>query len=355
MKTWHTYLFIAGLALTTLMACEKDGDQLTLTTPQPTRLTTSATSVSLTSATATNEALRLSWSPANYGFNAAVNYTVQLDKKGGNFEAPVNLSAGTSTSLSVTGANLNQNLLRLGLAPNNASQVDVRVMAAITRPGNDPSNRVYSAPTTLSVTPYLVLISYPSIYVPGAYQGWAPDKAPAIASVKDNKVYEGYIYFQSPSEFKFTSGRDWNGTNYGAGTANKLSAAGAAGNLSVPSGGYYLIRADLNALTFSATPTTWAVIGAATPKGWDADTPMAFDPATNTWQVTLDLKADEFKFRANSAWDLNFGDGDSKTNVNPDGLLDYNGDNIKVPSAGRYLIRMNLSNPGNYTYSLTKQ
>lgn len=351
MKTWFNYLIIAGLALTTLAACEKDEDRLTIaSTATAPALTASATSVSLTSASAGNEALRLNWTAADYGFNAPVQYTVQMDKRGGTFAAPVTISAGASTSLSVTGADLNQNLIKLGLTPGAASPVDVRVMAAISRPGSDANNTVYSTATTVTATPYQVIVSYPSLYVPGAYQSWTPQMAPAIVSVTDNKVYEGYVYFGTASEFKFTSARNWDNTNYGAtSTTGKLSTDGGAGNLSVAAPGYYLLKADVNALTYSATKTDWAIIGAATPNGWDTETPMTFDPTTNTWRITLDLKADEFKFRANNAWDINFGD----TGAN--GSLEYGGDNIKVATAGKYLVVLNLSNGGNYTYTLTKQ
>jgi len=355
MKSWFNYVFMACLALTTLASCEKDEDRLILAEPTPLALTSSATSVSLNSATATTEALQLSWTPADYGFSAAVTYTVQLDKQGGTFDAPVNISAGSSTSLSVTGATLNQNLLRLGLAPNNAGQFAVRVMAAIARPSSDPSNMVYSNTATVSATPYLVLIDYPSLYVPGDYQGWTPATAPKIASVKDNKVYEGYIYFSKASPVKITSAPNWDSTNYGTGGDGKLSSAGNSENLTIADAGYYLVKADVNTLTWSATKTTWSVIGAATPGGWDTDTPLTFDPTTNTWTAALDLKAGELKFRANNAWDINYGDGDSKNGAAADGLLDFNADNIAVTAAGRYLVTLNLSNAGNYTYTLTRQ
>ena len=355
MKTWFNNLFIAGMALTTLVACEKDEDRLTLasTVTAPT-LTSSASSVSLTSATASNEALRLNWTPADYGFSAPVQYTVQLDKQGGTFASPVTISAGSSTSLSISGADLNQNLLKLGLPAGSAGQVAVRVMAALNRPGNDVSNMTYSAPTTITATPYLVVINYPSIYVPGAYQGWAPEKAPALASVANNQQYEGYVYFNTASEFKFTSVQNWNGTNYGAGAAGALSTDGGAGNLSVTAPGYYRLRADANSLTYSTTRTDWTLIGSATPNGWTADTPLTFDAATNTWRTTVALTQatgteEGVKFRANGAWDLNFGD------TKADGLLDYGGENIKISTAGTYTVVLDLSKPGNYTYTLTKQ
>ena len=60
------------------------------------------------------------------------------------------------------------------------------------------------------------------------------------------------------------------------------------------------------------------------------------------------LKQDEIKFRANDAWDINLGD------TKADGLLEPGGDNIKVAVAGKYLVTLNLSVGGNYTYVLTK-
>ncbi|NJM81017.1 MAG: hypothetical protein HC854_17960 [Flavobacterium sp.] len=58
----------------------------------------------------------------------------------------------------------------------------------------------------------------------------------------------------------------------------------------------------------------------------------------------------EFKFRANNGWDLNLG-GDP----DGDGSMNYGGPNLTVPTAGTYLIELNLSNPRQYTYTLTLQ
>jgi hypothetical protein len=54
--------------------------------------------------------------------------------------------------------------------------------------------------------------------------------------------------------------------------------------------------------------TTWGMIGGATPGGWDKDTPLNYNPSTQSWSVTADMKASgSFKFRANNAWQLDFG------------------------------------------------
>jgi hypothetical protein len=70
---------------------------------------------------------------------------------------------------------------------------------------------------------------------------------------------------------------------------------------------------------------------------------------TTKFDVTLNLSANELKFRANDHVDLNFGD------TGADGSLEFNGNNIKVPSAGNYTITLDLSSPRNYKYTLTKK
>ena len=98
-----------------------------------------------------------------------------------------------------------------------------------------------------------------------------------------------------------------------------------------------------------APKDTWALIG---PAGvdWGTDIPMTYDFDTKTFTLTRDLKADEFKFRANGGWDLNYGDlpaADGKT-------LAADGANLKAPSAGNYTITLNLNSKPAPTYSLKK-
>jgi len=342
---------LVGLALVTLSACEKDEERLVLQPESNIALTASATTVTLTSENATKEALSFAWPAASFGFpNAAVSYTLQFDKKGNDFKTPVNVSVGNALKYAPTVADLNATLIKLGLTPGTASAVDVRVKSDLgtftDRPAGSPLPSVFSNVTSVTGTPYRVVIEYPSLWVPGDYQGWAPDKAPKIASVKSDGVYEGYVNFQKASPFKFTPAPNWD-NDYGDAGAGKLKAKGS--DLKVNEAGYYLIKADLNALTWSATKTNWGIIGAATPKGWDASTPLTYDAATGTWQATLDLKADEFKFRANDAWTINYGDTDG------DGVLELDGQNMKVAAAGKYLITLDLSQAGTYTYTLKKQ
>ena len=168
-------------------------------------------------------------------------------------------------------------------------------------------------------------------------------------SVRSDKVYEGYVYFPDAStEFKLTDAPNWNAGIYGNKSGANGTLASPGDNLFATGAGYYLLKADLNANKWSVTKTTWAVIGSATPKGWDADTPLTYDPATGTWSAKVNLVKGDIKFRANSAWEINYGD------TKGDKILKLNGDNLAVPADGTYTVTLDLSKAGGYTYSLTK-
>jgi hypothetical protein len=94
-------------------------------------------------------------------------------------------------------------------------------------------------------------------------------------------------------------------------------------------------------------PHTWGIIGSATPGSWNTDTQMTYDYCSRTWKVTLNLTADEFKFRADNAWTLNYGDDGA------DKALEPNGANIASPGVGRYEVVLNTDATPKPTYTIT--
>lgn len=188
--------------------------------------------------------------------------------------------------------------------------------------------------------------NYAFLYVPGEYQGWAPDKAPSLASPAKDGKYNGFVNFNAASKFKLTTQPNWDGTNYGAGAAGKISSTG--GDLTVTSAGHYLINANTVNNDYSATRiTSWGIVGAFSGWGGSPDTQLTF--ADGKWSGTLVLTAaGPLKFRANSSWDINLGDPDG------DGVLEFGADNINL-GVGTYKVELYLSNAGYYTYSFIKQ
>jgi hypothetical protein len=290
-----------------------------------------------------------SWSAADFGFQAAINYTVQIDFSGNSFASAVDLVTTSNLELTISVGDMNQKLLTMGARTNVPSDVDIRVVAKI----NDNVETVESNVPVMNILPYKVVIVYPSLYLPGNYQAasgyeadWSPDKAQQVYSLKQDDKYEGYVNMVGDGiMFKFTDGPNWD-VNWGDDGADGTLEAGGS-DIAVPEAGYYRMKADIVALTYSIMKTDWGLIGSATPDGWDADQDMTYDMDTKTWRVTLDLVEGEIKFRANDDWALNYGD------TGFDGTIDDGGDNIPISEAGNYTIVLNLEVPG-YAYEVIK-
>ena len=180
-----------------------------------------------------------------------------------------------------------------------------------------------------------------SLYTPGNSNGWNQGNSQQLFT-ENYADYFGYAHLNG--DFKFTSQPDWNGINYGAAAdEGKLSTDGGAGNLSAPADGLYWCEANISSLTYSLAPvTTYGLIGDGTPGGWDASTALTPSADFLIWSADVELKAGEFKFRANDAWDINL--GGEMDNLTPGGA------NIKTPGAGKYHVELNL---GVYPYSCT--
>lgn len=284
-----------------------------------------------------------SWSAADFGFQAGVDYTVEIDVAGNDFADPTTLGIVSGLSLEdVTVGTMNNIMLTKGRPDGVATSMEVRVRAVVS-PDVDPT---VSTPVAIDIIPYKTLIDYPKLQVPGAYQGWDPaNETTVIYSRKSDGNFEGYRYFADPNtKFKFTDGPSWD-TNWGDdGVDGTLDPNGA--DIEALEAGQYKLNVDINALTYTMAKTDWGLIGDATPGGWDNDTDMTFDAATETWTITLDLGDGFIKFRANDGWDINLGDNDGN------GSMEYGGADIPV-TAGNYTITLALGG-ADFAYTVTK-
>ncbi len=347
-------LSIAILAVLCFTACEEE-ETFTINSANAkvAKITSPSTdsSIVLDIANPMDVATTIVWNQAVYDVPTEINYTVQLANAGTDFATPVD--AGTITKSFITWTNEVLNTVitdpaGLALVPFTASDVDLRIKAFV----GDNSEVTFSDPITISITPYTTEL--PKIAVPGDHQGtWDPPTAPLLrAAAFGETEYEGYVWLDGEHKFVapdaagvIDSGA---GPDYGDdGSFSGILIEENEVNCNAPVAGYYLIKADTDALTYTETLHEWAVIGSGTPLGWDEDTDLTYDPATQTWSIILDLTADEIKFRSNDSWDLNYGD------TGTDGLLEEGGDNIVVPVAGNYTITLDFSNARAYTYSLS--
>ncbi len=365
MKNILNKFLVTAAASLLFAACKKDAVLTYLADVKfPLSLTASADSVLLHPSNDDSSVITFSWPAVIFPVKAPVSYSVQLDVPADTVGAnawsnAVTIQVGKDVlSKSFRGHDLDSIALKkLGLIPDSSNTVVVRVVGTLDR-------SIYSNAVAFKVNPYPPAAALKALWVPGDYEGWNPGSAPVIREVSGRPgLYEGYIYFPPGGtfQFKMTAQADWTPTAYGdaTGTSGDIIVANyAGGNMSVPGAGYYELTADLNTNKWTATKTTWSIIGDATPGGWGSDTQMTYDAVNQVWTVTADMLAGgAFKFRANNQWAIDFavdGNGNLIYADNPFFGYTPNLNNLSVPADGNYTITLDLHNAGAYTYNLHK-
>ncbi|MBS9523256.1 SusE domain-containing protein [Litoribacter alkaliphilus] len=340
-------IFFAVFALAFAWACTEEMEQVRISeNPEAATITSPSAGQSfvLTEEDA-GERMVFNYEPADFGYSAAVSYTVQMDVAGNEFANPTEVGTTNGTSLDLSYAEFNQKLVGKGLAPEEEAEIEIRVRSSV---GSAVAAN-YSSPITMVVTPYLAALTFPRMYVPGDYQGWNPENEnTVIYSVEGDDVYEGYVHILGGSgAFKVNEEPNWD-VNYG-GVNGVLEQNGPDIILDEPFGTFRL-KVDLNAGTYEiGTRRVWGIIGSATPGDWETDTPLEFNADENVLTLTLDLVAGEMKFRADNVWDIDYG-----ANSPEGGVLEQGGPNIPVEEDGNYTITMDWKVPGEITYSIVK-
>jgi hypothetical protein len=343
MKIHLNKLLILGAAALLVVSCKKDETRAVVKAGTAPALSASNLTLTLTKATENASPTTFTYTPPDFGYQAAATYTLQFAKPGTNFANPYSLQLlDNKTDQALTGKALNIAALNAGLDTLSSQPVQVRLKADIGS-GRAP---VYSNVITLNVKPYS-LNAY--LYVPGDYQGWDPGSAPKIVSINSSGNYEGFVNIIQTGYlgFKLTDAPDWNHGIFGdansSGTSGTIASPGS--DIKIPSGGYYKINASFNTNSYSATKVAFSIIGDLT--GWGSDLDMTYNATTQVWTATVNFPSTpgQFKFRANHDWGINYGDDGAN------GTPDLNGGNINGV-AGSHVVTLDLHVPGAYTFSI---
>jgi hypothetical protein len=337
MKKNLIYIFWA-VGLIMLASCEKDEIMATLTAePEAASITSLSNGFSQVITQETfGETIDIEWTPADYGVNSPVTYVVELDSMGNGFADPIILATTIENKISISLEELNNKLLQeLQLPGDVESSLELRVLSSLREQHQEISSVI-----NLKVTPVKLFdaANPPSLWVPGGYQGWSPGTAPQIYGISAAE-FEGYVFIQEGTGFKFTSHPDWDHINYGdSGTPGKLTTDGLANGMSAHESGYYKFKVNIVDLTYEMYRVeSFGLIGTATPGSWDNSTPMDYNATSGVWSKSIDLAAGALKFRANNSWDVNYG---------PENSASLNGKLIQTDDA------INITEPGNYTVTL---
>jgi hypothetical protein len=351
MKKYINKLFVLGSLLFLATSCESEGQLTTLATVTfPSAIEVSSSTIVLKEDTSEQSALLVSWPKVTYPIAAPVTYAIQ-------FDLPTDITGSEAwakakrvdvgedvLSKSFTGFELNKIATDLGLKPNVAGELVIRVESSM-------DHRIYSDPVTIKVTPYLKTVVIGEIYMPGSYQGWAVETAAALTEIQLG-IYQGYMTLPEGAGpgFKLNKGRNW-AQFFGAGDTNSDLKNMSDTDFTLPGAGSYQIKVNLNTLKWSSTPYAWGIVGTSQAGGWDNSTPMSYDHQTKTWKVTANLVPGALKFRLNNSWTINYGPADPSTNtINLD-----NGGAYDIPEAGLYEVtfKINETDPTSTGYPKT--
>lgn len=178
-------------------------------------------------------------------------------------------------------------------------------------------------------------IALVNIYCSGSHNKNNPNNATPMGTTD----YQNYFaYINLTGTYRFLGQPSNKGLMWGYDDENKdPKVLVAGGSVAFPATkAFCFVQANIVKLTTSVTEVkSYAIIGSATPGGWDAETPMTMVAGSNgyQWEMDVTLTAGEFKFRANNGWDVNLG-GEL-------GNLTPGGDNI-VATPGTYHVVLDL-------------
>jgi starch-binding outer membrane protein SusE/F len=353
--------------------------------------------VKMSIGSATNDALHLQWSAADFGFDAATKYTVEMMIKGGNWEDAVKRDAklkmdttqiivkpnDTSNKTYVqvvskiqtdtfTQEKLNAIVNKLGIAFGSTAVISTRIKASI--PG---SNIVaYSNAVDKVVSTYNTVIIYNKLWIPGDYQNWTPSdpNCPYIEEkIAGNGVFTGLVEKTkadgtlSGGGFKITPAQNWNydfGDN-GSTLTNLESGSGLIGpkfngtngtDFKLADGTYFLTVDTVNR-TWSYKLENWGIVGDATPLGWPSGSGLdptntqnaqnlRYNPDSKMYEITINLTGGKsILFRKNDDWasKVAYAAGVPKNDPLPLGtpvVGSGGGEDIGIAVSGNYTIKL---------------
>jgi hypothetical protein len=249
------------------------------------------------------------WTPTDYGFKAAVSYTLQVDKAGNNFADAVDVVTTNDLEAEIAVGPFNDILLGLGFVPEEAGDLDIRVVSRL----HDEAPTVNSSTVTISVASYAT--EFPPIWGMGsALKGWGPWPANAVEwQSSEFKKYSTIAYLTNGEAFRWFAQLDWGPTSYNYPFFTSVSpvfenANDGDSNLKVAAAsGWYKVDIDLGAKTVGAAAVDEPVLymmGAAV-NGW-GPWPSAAVKMTyirpGVFEGEADFSVESFRFFGQADW-----------------------------------------------------
>lgn len=364
-KTKHMKLFkyitLFTAVATMFTACE-DEDNVVFDPSSVTPCTlTAPAKITITAESAVADEFEFSWTKAEFGFDAAPTYRLEVDLQGNEFANAQTLGQSNALKTAVPAAKINQTLMTLlkkyeGVNIEEANQYEMRILAEI-------SDQVYSTsePVLVTIQGFAGAVEYSKCYMIGDFSDWKFESANTqyLFDFANNGIYRGVVFFngKAANGFKITDGPNWDGGNFGSPEQSEDAEApsidikndGGSKDIKCYSKNYYCFAFNKEKLILDVELSfnTLGVVG--TINNWGDNTPdipMEFNVADQTFSAIVTTTAeDKIKFRSDNDWGVNFGGAD--------GLLKQGGDDI-VLGEGTWNIIVDINNPEKLTYTVEK-
>lgn len=325
-------LFLAAGFLA-MASCSDDITTPVLSLQQAAKLNAvNPATITFTKANSAEAFPQISWEKANYGKGAVVEYTVTIT----NNENKKSIEAGSTedNKLTFTNEEMNSLLAKIGAYPGHTYDFTVSLKSSAFKTLiNDAQNTV-----NFKATPYdpnTVNIDWNYAYVAVGYPEWDYSKAYLLGDPDGDGTYQGWVQFDEECTFAVVDGKD----------VTKVLAKDW--KVDADHKGFVEVTLTPDGNVTIGKPCEWGMIGEATSGGWTKDTKMEYDKDTRMWTAVTPLTDKEFKFRANEGWDINYG-----SDKNNPSVLAQGGENLKVAKTHAYIVKLNLTTAGKYTYTM---
>ena len=267
----RTTVFLVVLSIIGI-SCEEDMEKVMLSDEIVSNtLASPSDSYTFTFESRTEVFHEFTWNAPDFGFEASITYTLQMDSADGDFSSPVSLVTTQDLSASPLIGVVNNTLLGMGYEPDVDASVKFRVRSVVGT-GVDP---IYSNVVTTSVTPYLAV--FPPIFIVGDAQNWDLGAALELSSTGPG-TYEAVGSFVEGGKFRMFATPSWDAEQWGwsffeGGSVpdNVISGEDDDSNfLFEGASGVYKIAINLNTKTISLEESelpTLFIVGDG--QGWD--------------------------------------------------------------------------------------
>lgn len=350
------YISILTVLLVGLYGCSDDLDKVTYHPgdAKPSEFAPVKGDYDLDKEGAENIVDTFKWGKMDFGYNAAVTYTVEIDLAGKNFENPKVVTSTPKLETEILNKSLNTAMVELqrvyGFIHGVAQDIEIRIKGSISESAQPVFSNIHQA----KVVSYF---TYPKVWVIGDYNGWNFSLAQFLFGFDEDQkdLYSAWIGFDGKASngFKITDSAGWGNGNWGLKDENKdkevpelkLFNDGGSQNIEVYSKNFYKFSFNKASETLVkiASMDSFGIAGSAV-KG--ADVQFAFDGTEQEFFTTTTLEKGEIYFRADGKdGDLTYGKGSAE------GQLAAGNKGIAV-EAGVYVIRVNINDDNNLNYSI---